>query len=118
MAATRGGRIAAVHPGSVGEEIGLEAGDVLVSIDGHPLRDLIDYRFYSAEESLVLVVERAGQSHRLEIERDYDEELGLTFDEPVFDGMRQCCNHCEFCLVAQMHKVMRLSIYVREDDYR
>jgi putative radical SAM enzyme (TIGR03279 family) len=114
----KGGLIAAVHPGSVGAEVGLEPGDVLVSVNGHTLRDELDYRYYAADEDLVLVVERQGERHRLEIERDYDEELGLEFAEPVFDGMRRCANHCPFCFVQQMPKGLRPTLYLYDDDYR
>jgi putative radical SAM enzyme (TIGR03279 family) len=118
MAKSPGGVIEDVLPGSIGQEIGLEPGDVLVSINGHPLRDVIDYRYYGAEEELELVVQRDGELHRLEVERDYDEELGLEFTEPVFDGIRVCSNNCPFCFVQQMPKDMRRSLYVRDDDYR
>ena len=118
MAAPTGGVIAAVEEGSIGEEIGLEPGDVLVSINGHALRDVIDYRFYGAEEDLVLVVERVGERHTLEVERDYDEDLGLSFTEPVFDGMRLCHNRCPFCFVQQLPRGLRRSLYLRDDDYR
>ncbi|MBM3190047.1 MAG: hypothetical protein FJZ90_15165, partial [Chloroflexi bacterium] len=92
MPLVRGGVISAVAPGSIGEEVGLEPGDVLLAINGHPLRDVIDYRFYGAEEELILEVARGGSRYRLEIERDYDEDLGLAFREPLFDGLRQCNN--------------------------
>ncbi|MCD6520593.1 MAG: DUF512 domain-containing protein [Anaerolineae bacterium] len=114
----RGGLISRVRPGSIGEEIGLEPGDILLAINGHPLRDIIDYRYYSAEEFLLLEVERNGKLYRVEIERDYDEDLGLEFAEPLFDGLRQCENHCPFCFVQQMPRGMRRSLYVRDDDYR
>ena len=113
-----GGTIAQVLPGSIGDEIGLQPGDVLLSINGHALRDVIDYRYYSADEQLVLVVVRDSQEHRLEIERDYDEDLGLEFSEPTFDGMQQCDNRCPFCFVAQMPRGLRKTLYLRDDDYR
>jgi len=118
MAKTPGGVIENVLPGSIGEEIGLEPGDILVSINGYPLRDEIDYRYYGAEEELELVVQRDGELHHLEVERDYDEELGLEFTAPVFDGIRVCSNNCPFCFVQQMPKGMRRTLYVRDDDYR
>jgi putative radical SAM enzyme (TIGR03279 family) len=118
MTSARGGVIFAVRPGSVGSELGLEPGDRLVSINEHVLRDVIDYRYYSAEEELVLVVERAGECHRLEVERDYDEDLGLEFAEPLFDGLRRCNNRCPFCFVAQMPRGLRRALYVHDDDYR
>jgi NifB/MoaA-like Fe-S oxidoreductase len=67
-----GGRIAGVEPGSIAEEIGIEPGDVLASINGHRLRDVIDYQFYGAEEELVLEVVRNGEVHRIDVEREYD----------------------------------------------
>ncbi len=118
MSEPRGGTIARVLADSIGEEVGLEPGDVLLSINGHVLRDVIDYRYYGAEEQLVAVVVRDGHPHRLEIERDYDEDLGLEFAELTFDGMRQCDNRCPFCFVAQMPKGLRRTLYLRDDDYR
>jgi len=122
MSRSDGGRIARVASGSIGDEIGLEPGDRLLSINGHVLRDVIDYRFYGGDEELVLEIVRdsgpdAGR-HRLEVERDYDEDLGLEFTEPVFDGMRQCDNSCPFCFVRQMPRGLRRSLYIRDDDYR
>jgi putative radical SAM enzyme (TIGR03279 family) len=113
-----GGVISSLDPDGIGAEIGLEPGDVLVSINGHVLRDVIDYRFYGDEEELVLIVERAGEQHRLEIERDLDEDLGIAFAEPTFDGMRQCINHCPFCFVQQMPRGLRRTLYIHDDDYR
>lgn len=115
---TFGGRVAFVEPGSIADEIGVEPGDLLVSINDHPLRDVIDYQFYGAEEHLVLQIRRGHRVHRIEVERDYDEALGLRFTEPLFDGLRQCANKCPFCFVAQMPHGMRRSLYVRDDDYR
>jgi len=118
MSGTRGGQIVAVQPESLGAEIGIEPGDILHAINGHTLRDQIDYLFYGADEFIELIVERDGRRHRLEIERDYDEDLGLTFREPVFDGMRLCRNHCPFCFLQQMPGGMRRTLYVHDDDYR
>jgi len=113
-----GGVIAAVLPDGVGAEVGLEPGDILLSINGHPLCDVLDYRFYGAEEELDMIVERAGERHRIEIERDYDEDLGIEFSEPLFDQLRLCNNHCPFCFVQQMPKGLRRSLYLHDDDYR
>ncbi|MHB1296136.1 MAG: DUF512 domain-containing protein [Anaerolineae bacterium] len=118
MAQNRGGSVAAVQPDSVGAEIGIEPGDLLLAINGHTLRDVIDYRYYGAEEHLILVVERAGERHELDVELDEDEDLGLAFSEPVFDGMRLCRNKCPFCFVRQMPPGMRRTLYLRDDDYR
>ena len=124
----KGGVIAEVHSGSIAAELGLQPGDVLVSINGHILRDVIDYRFYGAEEELELVavspvgpnyrVERDGKQIVYQVERDYDQELGIEFVEPTFDGLRRCNNRCEFCFLKGMPRGMRQSLYIKDDDYR
>ena len=115
---TKGGVIAEVRSGSISAELGLQPGDVLLSINGHSLRDVIDYRFYGAEEELELVVEQGGERIVYEVERGYDQELGIEFAEPTFDGLRLCNNRCEFCFVKGMPPGMRRSLYVKDDDYR
>lgn len=114
-----GGLVARVQPGSAAEAAGLRAGDMIVSINGHPLHDVIDYRFYSAEEDLEIVFRRSpNRAQTLHIERSYDEDPGLEFATPTFDGIRRCRNHCDFCFVQQMPKGLRKSLYVKDDDYR
>ena len=113
-----GGVVAAVRAGSIAAELGLQPGDVLLSINGHILRDVIDYRFYGAEEELELVVEREGQQAVHQLERDYDRELGIEFAEPTFDGLRRCNNRCEFCFLKGLPRGMRRSLYIKDDDYR
>ncbi|MGD2206860.1 MAG: PDZ domain-containing protein, partial [Anaerolineae bacterium] len=114
-----GGAIAAVEPGSLGAEAGLEPGDRLLAINGHPLRDIIDVQFYSAEEALVLLVERDRAKRRVQIEREYGQKLGLAFVHPTFDrDIRRCANNCDFCFVKQNAPGMRRSLYVKDDDYR
>jgi putative radical SAM enzyme (TIGR03279 family) len=113
-----GGVIIAVREGSIAEELGLQPGDELLSINGHLLRDVIDYRFYGAEEELELVIERDGERMVCAVERGYDQELGLEFAEPTFDGLRLCNNHCQFCFLKGLPQGMRRSLYVRDDDYR
>ncbi len=112
------GRIATVISGSLAERVGIRAGDELLSIDGHPVRDVIDVRYYGAEPFLQLRVRRDGEVRLFEAERDYHEPLGLEFAEPVFDRIRRCNNRCEFCFVAQMPQGLRPSLYVKDDDYR
>lgn len=112
------GLIAAVSPGGLAERVGLQPGDELLSVNGHLLRDVIDVRFYSAEEHLALRVRRDGVECAVETERQYDEPLGLEFTHPTFDGIRRCDNRCEFCFVAQMPPGLRSSLYVKDDDYR
>ncbi len=114
----KGGVIAEVRSGSIAAELGLRPGDALLSINGHVLRDVIDYRFYGAEEELELVVERGGEQSVYQVERGYDQELGIEFAEPTFDGLRRCNNRCEFCFLNGMPPGMRRSLYVKDDDYR
>ena len=113
-----GGVISAVAPDSIAEAIGIQPGDVLLAINGHTLRDVLDVQFYAADEELDLLVRQDDGEILYEIERDYDTLLGLDFSFPTFDGMRRCRNRCEFCFVAQMPPRLRRSLYVRDDDYR
>ena len=116
-----GGVVSTVEPGSVAAELDIRSGDVLVSINGHRLRDVLDVQFYAAEETLELLVRRGSQEFSVCTERDYNRPLGLDFTSPVFDGMRLCDNRCEFCFVAQMppaSRRLRRSLYLRDDDYR
>jgi len=112
------GVIAAVAEGSIAERAGMQPGDQMVSINGHVLRDVIDYRFYGAEEELEIIIERDGQRRVFQVQRGYDEDLGIEFAAPTFDGIRRCNSQCTFCFIAGMPKGMRPSLYVRDDDYR
>jgi putative radical SAM enzyme (TIGR03279 family) len=111
--------ISGIVPGSIAEEVGFSAGDRLVKINGQPLRDLIDYQFLCADEVLNLeVLDAAGRSHQLEIEKDCDEDLGLEFASALFDGLIQCNNRCPFCFIDQQPPGKRASLYFKDDDYR
>jgi len=112
------GEIAAVEPGSLGEALGLRPGDHLLAINGHPVRDVIDVQFYAAEERLELLIQRENKTLLLQTARDYDDELGLQFTRPTFDGLRECNNHCPFCFLKGLPPGLRPSLYVRDDDYR
>ncbi len=119
MAKRPGGVIATVEPGSLAARAGLEPGDELLAINEHPLRDIIDVQFYGAEEVLALSVARDGEQWRVELERAYDQDLGLSFVNPTFDvDIRRCANNCEFCFVKQNARGMRRSLYIKDDDYR
>ena len=112
------GRISAVQAGSVAARADLRAGDELLVINKHSVRDLIDVRYYASEASLNLLIRRGGVERVIEVERRYQDYLGLEFEEPVFDGVHRCSNRCEFCFVAQMPGDLRPSLYMRDDDYR
>ena len=108
-----------VLPDSIAAEIGFEPGDRLVSINGTPPRDLIDYQFLCADEILLLnVLDTHGETHEVEIEKDYDDDLGLEFDSALFDGLMQCNNRCPFCFIDQKPPGMRDTLYLKDDDYR
>ena len=111
--------VASVEPGSIGEELGFEPGDQLLSINGIRPRDLIDYRYLCVEEDLCLEVRDAvGALHTVELEKDADDGLGIAFTEALFDGLRQCNNHCPFCFIDQQPPGHRDSLYLKDDDYR
>ncbi|MBD2090399.1 TIGR03279 family radical SAM protein [Microcoleus sp. FACHB-1515] len=111
--------ISRVLPDSIAAEVGFEAGDTIVSINGEKPRDLIDYQFLCADEVLELeVIDAKGKTHEVEIEKDYDEDLGLEFDTAVFDGLIQCNNRCPFCFIDQQPPGMRDTLYLKDDDYR
>ncbi|WOD38249.1 TIGR03279 family radical SAM protein [Nodosilinea sp. E11] len=117
--AIRPARITAVLPNSIAEEIGFEPGDALVAINGQKPRDLIDYRFLCADEDLSLeVLDGHGKTHRVEIEKDIDEDLGLEFETALFDGLMQCNNACPFCFIDQQPPGKRGTLYLKDDDYR
>ncbi len=111
--------ITAVIPDSIAAEIGFEPGDAIVSINGEKPRDLIDYQFLCADEYLEIEVkDTKGKTHHLEIEKDYDTDLGLEFETALFDGLIQCNNACPFCFIDQQPPGKRKTLYLKDDDYR
>ncbi|MDC0833469.1 TIGR03279 family radical SAM protein [Geitlerinema sp. CS-897] len=108
-----------VLPHSIAEDIGFQPGDRLVSVNGIAPRDLIDYQFLCADEFLTLeVLDEAGETHTVEIEKDYDDDLGLEFESALFDNLIQCNNRCPFCFIDQKPPGMRDTLYLKDDDYR
>ena len=108
-----------VTAGSIAEELGFQPGDRLLSLNGVRPRDLIDFQVLQGEEELVLeVLDPDGSLHRVELEKDWEEPLGLGFTEALFDGLRQCNNHCPFCFIDQQPPGHRRSLYLKDDDYR
>lgn len=112
-------RISRVEDGSIAWSLGIRPGDTLVSIDGMPVVDILDYRFKSSTRHLTLEISREdGVVRAYKIAKDYDQPLGLEFDRPLFDGIRRCRNRCIFCFVDQLPAGLRESLYVKDDDYR
>ncbi|WP_269624084.1 TIGR03279 family radical SAM protein [Prochlorococcus marinus] len=111
--------VASIEKGSIGEELGFEVGDQLLSINGVKPRDLIDYKFLIAEENIQLIIlDEKGKKHTVDIEKDCDDELGLAFTEALFDELKQCNNQCPFCFIDQQPSGKRKSLYLKDDDYR
>ena len=116
---TRPALITKVIPDSIGAEIGFEPGDSIVAVNGQKPRDLIDYQFLCADEFLELeVLDAKGKTHKLEIEKEYDEDLGVEFETALFDGLIQCNNRCPFCFIDQQPPGKRETLYLKDDDYR
>lgn len=113
-----GGAVIAVDPGSTGARLGLRPGDMVVAVDGQPMRDVIDFRFAAAEEHIVLEVRRDDQQLSFAVDKEIDDLLGLEFSEPLWDRLRTCNNKCPFCFLTQMPKGFRKTLYLKDDDYR
>ena len=119
MSTIKPARITKILPESIAAEIGFEVGDAIVSINNTKPRDLIDYQFLCADEILELeVLDSSGKTHHVEIEKDYDEGLGVEFETALFDNLIQCNNHCPFCFIDQQPPGKRSSLYFKDDDYR
>lgn len=104
---------------SIAEELEIESGDEILSIDGVKMSDMIDYNFYCKSDFLTLEVKKKnGEIEEIEIEKDYDEDLGIVFESAVFDRVKPCLNKCIFCFVDQQPKGLRDSLYIKDDDYR
>ena len=111
--------IKSIEPGSIAEELGIEKGDVLLSINDQEIEDVFDYHFYVNDEQLVLTIEKPdGEEWELEIEKDYEEDLGIEFEQGLMDEYRSCRNKCIFCFIDQMPGGMRDTLYFKDDDSR
>lgn len=112
-------KIAWVEPGSIAEELGLEPGDAIEEINGNEIEDIFDYQYYVEDEYLdVLILTKDGEECVLEIEKDEDEDLGITFESSLMDEYHSCCNKCMFCFIDQMPPGMRDTLYFKDDDSR
>lgn len=108
-----------IERGGIAQKAGLKAKDRIISINGHYLRDLIDYNFTSADAGVKILVERQkSELIEFDIEKDYGEDLGIAFETPVFDEISRCSNSCMFCFMDQMPDGMRKSLYLKDEDYR
>ena len=111
--------ISGVKPDSIAMELELEPGDELISINGKEIEDVFDYQFLTEDEYLLVVVRKNnGEEWELEIEKDYDEDLGIEFENGLMDDYKSCSNKCMFCFIDQMPPGMRDTLYFKDDDSR
>jgi putative radical SAM enzyme (TIGR03279 family) len=122
------GWVREVVPESPADQAGFQPGDLIRTINGHLIRDLVDYRFYATDEELVVGFERQQNQHEVHISKGIDENLGVLFGEEPTPFIRQCANKCVFCFIKGLPERfasqpglphgMRSSLYIKDDDYR
>ena len=111
-------RVVAVAPGSPAARAGVVAGDEIVSVNGEVPRDLIEWRMLVDAASVALEVQRGGLEQLVEVDKAAGEPLGVEVHSALFDRVRTCDNHCEFCFIYQLPPGLRRSLYLKDDDYR
>lgn len=108
-----------VLEGSIAEELGVEPKDILLEVNGQQIRDVFDYHYFCNEEYLTVLIQKPdGEEWELEIEKEYEEDLGIEFENGLMDDYKSCCNKCIFCFIDQMPKGMRKTLYFKDDDNR
>lgn len=108
-----------VEPDSIAEELGIRSGDRIVAVNGEELGDVLDWLLSESDEGLLIAVQHMdGELVEYEIEKDYEETLGIIFDSPTLDEIRPCKNRCVFCFVDQLPPGMRETLQIKDDDYR
>ena len=108
-----------VWPGSIAEEMELMPGDEVLTINAQEIEDVFDYHYLVNDDYIELGVRKAdGEEWILEIEKEYEEDLGIEFESSLMDEYRSCRNHCIFCFIDQMPKGMRETLYFKDDDSR
>jgi putative radical SAM enzyme (TIGR03279 family) len=107
--------ITQIHPGTIAQDLGLLAGDKVVRINDHQINDQIDFRYYAAEETIELLIQRGAEQFICEIEKEIHEDIGVELEEMQ---MKSCGNACVFCFVFQNPKGMRKAMYFKDEDFR
>ena len=111
--------ITAIEQNSIAEELEIEVGSELLSINGEKLKDYIEYQYAVMTEELVFEIKTPnGEIEEYEIEKDFEVELGFVFESAIFDRIKPCANNCIFCFVDQQPEGLRDSLYIKDDDYR
>ena len=101
--------IQTVYPGSIAEELGIEPGDVLLKINGQKIEDVFDYRYLMNDEFVTLLVRKKnGEEWELEVEKEYEDDLGVEFENSLMDEYRSCSNHCIFCFIDFFRVVLEI----------
>ncbi len=104
---------------SIAGEMGIEAGDALLAINGQNITDIFDYQYLIQDEYIEVLIRKSdGEEWLLEIDKDYEEDLGVEFENGLMDDYRSCRNKCIFCFIDQMPKGMRETLYFKDDDSR
>ena len=108
-----------VVQGSIAEELEIVSSDEIVSIDDTKMLDMIDYNFLCKSDFITIEIKKTnGEIEIIELEKDFDEDLGIIFESAVFDKIKPCLNHCIFCFVDQQPEGLRDTLYIKDDDYR
>lgn len=108
-----------IHTNSIAAELGIEPGDILISINNKEVEDIIDYKYLITDEYIIMRIKKeSGELWEFEIEKEYDEDLGIVFTNPLIDKTKSCNNKCIFCFIDQLPKGMRKTLYFKDDDSR
>jgi len=111
--------ITQVKPGSIAADMGVMAGDILISINSHEVKDIFDYHFLIKDDILEVLIEKpGGEEWLLDIEKEVDEDIGLLFEKGLMDEPKSCANNCVFCFIDQLPPGLRKSLYFKDDDMR
>ncbi|MCI5849248.1 MAG: DUF512 domain-containing protein [Lachnoclostridium sp.] len=115
----KGHKISMVYPDSIAMELGIEVGDYLLEVNGHKIGDVFDYRYYMKDEYVLVLIRKSnGEEWELEIEKDYDDDLGVEFENSLMSDYKSCSNKCIFCFIDQIPPGMRETLYFKDDDSR
>ena len=110
-----GAVISAIEKGSLADQAGMIAGEKILSVNGEDFHDILEYRFLCSDEEIRLNIEGRGE---VVIQKEYYEDLGIEFENPLIEKAKHCCNHCVFCFIDQLPKGLRDTLYFKDDDAR
>ncbi|MGN1098054.1 MAG: DUF512 domain-containing protein, partial [Clostridia bacterium] len=112
-------KIKTVYENSIAEELGLEAGDTILSVNGEEIHDVLDYRYLMNDEVIEMRVQTLqGEVVDVDFEKDAYDDLGVEFESGLMDKAQRCANACVFCFIDQLPEGMRKSLYFKDDDTR